>query len=172
MLCNVCGKHNATIYFKGVAQDQIVKLHLCATCAKKKGMVFPYGESISPLGDMVAALTAALSGPASSLALRCKQCGLTYPELRESSQLGCAHCYEAFQEVLGPLLKRIQGSDQHIGKTYRRTVRAVTPMEDLARMKVELRDAVKKEQYERAATLRDEIRALEKKLIARMPQPQ
>jgi len=41
------------------------------------------------------------------------------------------------------------------------------PLQELARFKLELREAVKREAYELAATLRDKIRDLERELTHR-----
>ncbi len=164
MLCNLCGKHNASIYFKGIVNNQTIKLHLCESCAKKKGMVFPFGKSISSLGDMVANLAQASSMGSALFGTTCKNCGLSYAEFKQTSQLGCSQCYTTFSSLIGPLLKQIHGSTQHVGKTYRRTVRMGSNMEELARLKLELRESVKNEAYEKAAELRDQIQKLERNI--------
>ena len=170
MVCNLCGKHNATIHFKGMVNDQALKMHLCDPCAKKKGMTFPFGKSIFSLGDMLAGLAkASISGPA-LFGAQCKTCGLSYAEFKQTSQLGCGQCFTTFASLIGPLLQRIHGSTQHVGKTSRRTVRMAEPVQELARMKLELREAIKNEAYEQAATLRDQIRELERSMT-RIPQP-
>ena len=161
MTCNLCGKHNATIYFKGIVNNQTIKLHLCESCAKKKGMVFPFGKSIFPLGDVVANLANASKTGTSLFGTTCKGCGLSYAEFKETSQLGCSQCYTTFSSLIGPLLKEIHGSTQHVGKIYRRTVRLGSRMEELTRLKLELREAIQREAFEKAASLRDEIRNLE-----------
>jgi len=162
MTCNLCGKSNATIYFKGIVNNQTVKLHLCESCAKKKGMTFPFGKSIFSLGEMIANLAQGSPMGSAFFGTSCKGCGLTYAEFKETSQLGCSQCYTTFSSLIGPLLKQIHGSTQHIGKTYRRTVRMGSNMEELARLKVELREAIKAEAFEKAAQLRDEIQTLER----------
>lgn len=164
ILCNGCAKHSATIYFKGIVNGQMIKLHLCESCAKKKGMVFPFAKSTFSLGDMVADLAKASKARSSVVNTFCRRCGLTYAEFQQTSQLGCGRCYETFASVLEPLLLRIHGSTQHIGKTQRRTVRLPAPPQELARLKLELQDAIRREAYEKAALLRDQIRQMEERL--------
>jgi protein arginine kinase activator len=161
MTCNLCGKPNATIYFKGIVNSQAIKLHLCETCAKKKGMVFPFGKSIFSLGDVVANLAQASKSGVNLFGTICKGCGLNYAEFKETSQFGCSQCYTTFSTLVGPLLQQIHGTAQHVGKTYRRSVRLGSNMEELARLKLELRQAIQSEAFEKAAALRDEIKALE-----------
>ncbi len=162
MICNLCGKHHATIYFKGIVNQQAVKLHLCESCAKKKGMMFPFGKSIYSLGDMVASLAQSSSMGTDLFGTTCPRCGLSYAEFKQTSQLGCSQCYATFSSLVGPLLRQIHGSTQHVGKTYRRTVRPGSTTEELARMKLELREAIRSEHYEKAAELRDQIQKLER----------
>ena len=51
---------------------------------------------------------------------------LEYEACLESvGRLGCSHCYEAFAEHLGILLKKIHGSGQHLGKTPAKMAPAV-----------------------------------------------
>jgi len=166
ILCSLCGKHNATIYFKGIADGQAIKLRVCEPCARKKGLVFPFAKTIFSLGDMIAGLAAATHQHPKLMGASCQKCGLTYAELRQTSQLGCSQCYATFASVLGPLFKNLQGSDQHVGKNSRATVRAVSPLQELERSKVELREAVRREEYELAATLRDKIREIEHQMVA------
>lgn len=164
--CNLCGKHSATIYFKGIVNEQTIKLHLCAACAKKKGMVFPFGQSVLSLSKVVSDLAQAARPKHSFGHTHCPRCGLTYVEFKQTSQLGCAECFTTFASLLEPLLKKIHGSSQHVGKTAKRTVRMESSVERLAKLKVELKHAVRQEAYEKAATLRDLIQQLEKEMTA------
>jgi protein arginine kinase activator len=163
ILCNLCAKHQATIYFKGVVHDQTIKLHLCESCAKKKGMMMPFGAAIHSLSEMVMNLASGATAPRRVQSSACDHCGLTFAEFQQTSQVGCPTCYKAFAPVIGPLLERIQGSRQHVGKTARGAKSDVS-LQDLAQLKLELQEAIKVEAYEKAAALRDQIHAAEKRL--------
>lgn len=163
-VCEICLKNNATIYFKGLVNNQTIKMHLCEDCAKKKGMIFPFGKSISSLEDMVSALVNGIPLLGNTPQPSCPLCGLTFTEFQQTSQLGCGQCYATFAPILGPLLHRIHGSSQHMGKRYTRTVRSLSSTQELARMKLELKEAVAKEHFEEAAGLRDQIQNLERAL--------
>ena len=162
--CPVCAKHAASVTFKGLVNDQALKLRLCERCAKKKGLAFPFGPSTLPLSDLVAELMKAASaaGPAPRV---CRGCGLTDAEFQQTGQLGCSRCYAVFAPVLEPLLKRLHGSAQHLGKRQPCTVRVPSPAEALNRLKAELQDAVRHEEFERAAALRDELKEFEADLM-------
>lgn len=161
--CNLCGKQKATIYFKGIVKGQALKLHLCPACAKANGMVLPFGDAITSLSSVLTQMVVPVA-PARLKQMHCRRCGLTFAEFKQSSQLGCSDCFEVFADWIGPLLKRIHGSDQHVGKRIRLSVRRGSPTERMARLKLDLREALKREAFEKAAQLRDEIKDLEREM--------
>ncbi len=76
--------------------------------------------------------------------------------------MGCSDCYDAFDENLIPLIKRIHGSNNHTGKVPKRKggdLRIIRKIEDL---REEMQRVVEEENFERAAEIRDEINELEK----------
>ena len=92
--------------------------------------------------------------------LTCAACGQTYRAFKESGKLGCAACYDTFEEQLLPLMRKIQKGDHHVGKCPRGTAEPSIE-EQLADLRRQLQQAVEREEFEQAATLRDEIRRLE-----------
>ncbi|PIU42135.1 MAG: hypothetical protein COS99_01930 [Candidatus Omnitrophica bacterium CG07_land_8_20_14_0_80_42_15] len=165
MLCDVCGKNEATVHLTEIVNDKVTKLNLCETCAREKSAKmeehFGLGELLAGLGDFgdVAEL------PKKAVKIKCSNCGLTYSDFRRTGRLGCSECYTAFQSKLEPLLKRIHGSDQHVGKTpsMKQTKVVTEPVSKLQEMKAKLKRAIDTEEFEEAAKIRDEIRELEKK---------
>ncbi|MFA6358334.1 MAG: UvrB/UvrC motif-containing protein, partial [Candidatus Omnitrophota bacterium] len=82
-------------------------------------------------------------------------------------RLGCGECYNIFRKYLAPLLKRIHGSNQHIGKSplkAKPTVpRGIKKKIGLQELKDNLQKAIQVEAFEDAARLRDQIKELENK---------
>jgi protein arginine kinase activator len=58
----------------------------------------------------------------------------------------------------------VQGTTQHTGKVPKRAGGKLTVKREIEKLKAELHQAVQEEAYEKAAELRDRIRALEDKL--------
>ncbi len=177
MYCDQCGKNKATVHLTEIINEQISKLNLCESCAKEKGTDV---EQHFGIADLLAALSDAESPAASSAPgvagappavgkTKCSRCGLTYEDFKKVGRLGCAECYVAFKASLAPLLKRIHGSNQHLGKSPNpvslQEVKISSKFqEELEAVKLELQKAVKKEEFEEAASLRDKIKFLEKKI--------
>ncbi len=158
-----------------IINDQITKLNLCESCAKQKGsdveQHFGIADLLSALSDVdaPAAATGPGSGPSPASKNKCTSCGLGYEDFKKIGRLGCSDCYTTFKASLTPLLKRIHGSNQHIGKSpspvsVKELKVSFKLHEELDAVKQELQKAVKKEEFEEAAALRDKIKFLEKKI--------
>ena len=165
MLCDICKERTATLHFTEIINDQINEIHLCEECAKEKGIdEIPVKPSFS-LADLFAGLleTEKPFAPAQEITLKCKNCGLTYSDFKERGKLGCSQCYETFKENLLPLLRRIHGSTQHIGKSPLKVEGKFKYLNQIKKLRQELNRVVIREEFERAAEIRDKIKELEKK---------
>ena len=92
-----------------------------------------------------------------------------YEDFKKIGRLGCSECYQAFKASLLPLLKRIHGSNAHMGKTpdpeaVKEQKVSSKLHEELEAAKAELAKAIKKEEFEEAAAMRDKVKFLEKKV--------
>jgi protein arginine kinase activator len=183
MKCDHC-EHEATVHEVTIRGGVKVERHLCQSCASEAGIV--PGDNVSPLDVMQLALEAAgaAADPAMLEAARaakrppkpaaCGSCGMTWEDFKSGGMLGCPNCYEDFEAKLLPLIERAhEGASQHVGKLPARAAgqaagsrsRAMAALvaeraQRLSALRRLLEDAVKAEQYERAAQLRDELRRL------------
>jgi len=163
MVCNICAKNQATVHLTEIIDDQITELHLCEECAQKKGAQMESHFGLSDLLAGLADLGTQFSKTKTDAKLKCPKCGLTYEDFKKVGRLGCGECYTAFKDALVPLLKRIQGSTQHCGKSPKKIAKAVKARNELDVLKEKLQKAIQKEDFEEAAKLRDKIKELEKK---------
>lgn len=162
MLCDICGKNPATVHLTEIINDQMDELHLCEECARQKSTQM---EQQFGLSDLLAGL-AEFEKPAQekeAIALKCPNCGLTYADFKKIGRLGCGECYSAFKKYLGPLLKRIHGSSQHLGKSPLKVSKVTKKGIDLVALRNSLQKAIEQEEFEEAAKIRDQIRELEKR---------
>lgn len=161
--CNRPATHHAVEIHGG----QKIEKHLCDLHAAEEGLAVktahtPINELLTKFVKLHAGETAAA---AATVDLVCEECSLKFSEFRESSLLGCPHCYKAFEQPLGPLLERAhEGGTHHIGKVPRRAGVGEQRQMALARLRRQLDDAVDSEDYEAAARLRDHIRQMEQEV--------
>lgn len=93
--------------------------------------------------------------------LTCSTCGQTFRQFRDSSKFGCAGCYVSYEEQLVPLLKHLHHAEQHTGKVPRGGADRARVREELQQLRRAKDEAVRNEDFELAARLRDRIRELE-----------
>lgn len=161
MLCDICGKNQATVHLTEIIDNQMTELHLCEECAQKKSAEM---ESQFGLSDLLAGL-AEFEKPVAekeAVSVKCPNCSLTYADFKKIGRLGCGDCYLAFRKYLGTLLKRIHGSSLHFGKTPHKGVAVKGEAVTVETLRLELQKAIDSEAFEEAARIRDQIRALEK----------
>jgi protein arginine kinase activator len=92
--------------------------------------------------------------------LQCPQCGFTQADLKKTGRLGCSHCYVTFAEGLGGLLKSMHKGVRHVGKVPAVLREDKGAAERLKGLQKKLEQAIAVENFELAASLRDEIRDL------------
>jgi protein arginine kinase activator len=162
MVCDICGKKEATVHITEIINEKMAKLHLCEDCAREKGAEMEEHFGLSDLLAGLADLGANIE-PEIADAVKCNTCGFTYRDFKKMGRLGCSECYEAFKKQLAPLLKRIHGADRHVGKVPLMIGKTVKETRNLQDMKMKLDKAIQAEEFEEAARLRDQIKELEKK---------
>lgn len=91
----------------------------------------------------------------------CPICGITFADFRKGGRLGCGYDYIAFEDDLEPLLVNIHGALQHMGKEPTNRSGSPERQHRLMQLKVEMKDAIGKEDYETASRLRDKITEVE-----------
>lgn len=168
-MCEECGKNPATVRFEQVVNGKRTIMNLCSDCADKRGVfsvffqpTFSINSLLSALlGSQVKGLPAPETGEEER---RCQVCGLSYRDFARAGRLGCSGCYETFEDKLDPLLRRIHGSDRHIGKAPAKAGGMAKVRRELEDLKKQLSSAISREAYEKAAELRDKIRETEERM--------
>jgi len=147
------------------ANGQMKTLHLCGQCAAQKKSTadlpwFSFNDFLSAFYDGKEAQE-----------IKCGNCGTTLMSFKNCGKLGCANCYQVFEQSILPVLKGIHMNTVHTGKRPGERVEAqpvpetepeVNKKEAREQLKSKLRKAVSVENFEEAARLRDEIALLDK----------
>ncbi|MDD5504945.1 MAG: UvrB/UvrC motif-containing protein [Candidatus Omnitrophica bacterium] len=172
MLCDICKKNEATVHLTEVVNENITELHICEQCARAKGASmyqhFGIAELLSGLVDMPDDMVSKKS----HINIKCPACNMSYDNFKKIGRFGCARCYETFSRALFPLFKKIHGTPCHIGRQAReirkdkirsdgKSQKPRSAKDILKDIRLELADAVEKEEFEKAAVLRDKIKMLE-----------
>jgi len=166
MQCQACKQHTATIHLTEINNGQRIETHLCETCAQKQGIAvknqIPLNELLSTLLAVQADAKTNQLGLDDTDAAACPACGMTLKKFTEKSLLGCPHDYQVFKEQLTPLIERAHaGHTKHKGKVPKTLPKNAKNQVELINLQRQLDDAVKKEDYETAAKIRDRIKKLD-----------
>ena len=153
MLCEKCGKYNATTHIRTIVNGIMREQNLCSHCAGEQGFDLTPQNSLS---GMLASMLCEFSGIQPQTAKKCPVCNATFSDIANSGKVGCAECYNTFKAELLPYLKRVHGSTKHIGK-----IPNDAPLNEVSQLRNELNRLVAEENYEQAAIIRDKIRKLE-----------
>ena len=165
MKCQECDK-SATFHITELTGGKPQELHLCEDHAREYlAPAEEDGPVVAP--GMASVLAQHLAvGEATEELKRldrraCPVCGITFLEFRNKGRLGCPHDYVCFGKELEPLLVNIHGETVHTGKVPLRCPGGTRAQTQLIRLRREMKEAVAREDYERASELRDEIRQFE-----------
>lgn len=159
MLCQNCGKYEATTHVKRIINGEAAEAHLCPSCAHALG----YDDVFGGFGNTFSELLGGFFGePASaglrSHSIRCEKCGNTFNDIVNSGKLGCADCYKTFYDKLLPSFQRIHGKTRHEGKKPIIFDGKESKENKLQKLEADLKAAVERQDFERAAEIRDEIK--------------
>ncbi len=163
--CQKCDSA-ATFHITELTGGEPQELHLCEEHARH--YLAPSDEEVSDAMPAVAGMLAqhlAVGETAEELARldrqSCPICGITFLEFRKNGRLGCPHDYECFEKELAPLLLNIHGETEHVGKCPSGGPGGAKMKTQLIRLRREMKEAVKQENYELASDLRDQIHRMD-----------
>lgn len=160
MQCDICGKKQATVFLTQVINGKTKKLRLCVACAASSGLEIDESVADILLG---AGLEKPASAPDGASDRACPQCRMRYSDFKKTSRLGCPACYEAFENALNPLIESMQRGAQHKGKSPATEPELGLDFGQRAGLKKALEEAVRREKYEEAAKIRDQLRVYDSK---------
>lgn len=168
MICQSCNQREANVHITKIINGVKTEMHLCDECAKNQdvnmGNVFNFSSSMSFQNILDGFFEMMGAAPKQIESTQCPVCHMTIDDFRKTGRLGCGNCYKTFEEDVTPLIRRIHGNIQHTGKVPGRTGGVLKIKRDVDVLRDKLKNAITSEEYEKAATIRDQIKELESKL--------
>ena len=158
--CSDC-KKPTVVHYTEIVGDTVNRWVMCSDCPVVQRRL--HGSTGKALQEEPVSAGAALS---------CGNCGTTLDAVRKGNPVGCKECYEVFADILeadlrksGALSARFakgtkKATPLHIGRTPGGETK-VSPSARLLVLHEALNETLTREDYEEAARLRDEIKALE-----------
>lgn len=137
------------------------EVYLCEVCAQQTHEVsFIFNPAIVPefLQALFGFNPTSVEQPSE---MACPKCGITFSQITQAGKLGCSTCYETFETYLEPLLRRIHGGGQNVGKVPARRGVVIKRRMEHKKLKEQLQVLIQQEAFEEAAVVRDQIRHIE-----------
>ncbi|MCD0463466.1 UvrB/UvrC motif-containing protein [Roseiconus lacunae] len=158
MKCQFCEKP-ATFHITELTEPTGPQvMHLCEEHAKG----FLHKGASSPMAAIATALAKQLGQSGDDLEeldqKECPVCGITFREFRNSGRLGCPYDYTHFEADLRPLLINVHDRTDHAGKHPQRSAGTADSQARMIKLRSEMEEAIKSEDYERASEIRDELK--------------
>lgn len=162
--CSQC-KKPAKIIYKEIVSNAITCTHMCGDCPIYQQKI--HGSSPQ---------TPTTEKQETEAGLYCGKCHTSLESIKMGSPTGCSECYNIFSDVLvaellqedrfPPQMKKglaiRKNQPLHVGKTPGKPLFTPTSA-GLTALNEALNEALKKENYEQAALLRDQIKELMEK---------
>jgi protein arginine kinase activator len=171
MLCPECNKREATIHLTQIVNNQKISVSMCKECAEQFGFHSPLDNMPFPLAEILSGMSKDLprTNKSESLEkLECPNCQMTFEEFASQGRFGCGSCYGAFRPRLEMIMRKIHGASLHRGQNpgviAKGTKTRTLPVREEERLGQELSRAIDEEDFERAAELRDKLKAMKQSL--------
>lgn len=173
MLCQKCSTKTASVFISSIIYGKEKRLYLCNDCAKDYTLLnfkLPEPFSIKDVMDKFKLNETNLTDKYEDLLAidkdyedtKCPNCYITYEDYRETGKLGCSKCYETFEKQLKLIIKNMYSNEEYIGKSPKKDNDNIYISKEIRILKEDLNRAIEKEEYEKAADIRDRIKELEK----------
>lgn len=164
MLCQSCGKNQANTHIKRIINGKLTEYKLCEQCAAKLG----YSNIFDGFGfDFNSLLGSFFENDKQQILnlsnKRCEFCGSSFDDISNSGKVGCAKCYDVFLDQLMPSIKRIHGNTKHAGKFASDSGKENILLNKIKSLREQMKIAISKQEFEKAAEIRDEIKKLNSK---------
>ena len=167
MRCEKCQKNEATVFYQETVNGNKRSYSLCGECAaelSKQVDLSPMQSlfSLPSLGGfhdpLLSGLFSSYDGQAQKA---CPACGSTLHDFKRTGKAGCPNCYSVFANELSETIRSIHGNVKHVGRIPSRFRGDQEKSNRLHTLRQALKRAISEENFEQAATIRDEIRSLE-----------
>lgn len=172
MLCEKCNKNEATVFYRENVNGHKKSYALCKECAEAceaAGEIGKLGFEEDFWSSHYSGMDSIFKGlfgqtpylkKSPAQAKKCSLCGAVFSELVSDGKVGCPECYKTFADELASTISRIHGSCTHIGDSPEKYKAGREKKERIASLEKRLKEALETEEYEKAAELRDELRAV------------
>lgn len=164
MLCDKCKTKEACYHSTLIVNGESKSTHLCEHCASKEGV---FNKNFGSIFDEFRTLTNFLGFDDFEDKV-CPKCHWSLRQFKNQGVLGCSECYNAFEDEIEDIVKRIQPYTENkidnIEFKVENNKQTLNKEQKLINLKADLQKAIKEERYEDAGEINKQIKKLNKEL--------
>ena len=166
MKCDGCQKREAALVLHMITNGQVATRSLCLDCAKKAHQEMAQafstmGMSMSGMDEMRGAAAEPKRENLRLPKMICASCRTAYEDINDETVFGCPKCYQAFHTQVIDYLSSIRGPEkQAINLEPQEKDFSFVMQGTETELKERLNEALRAENYEQAANLRDRLKEL------------
>lgn len=152
MICQVCGKREATVCIVKKANSFKESLYICPVCAGKLNddILGNMSELLNPLLGEMFQSTGQYNLENNQI---CPGCGQTKRQWEKSGRMNCKECYGFYENP-----------SKHLGKIPKNNREELYVINLIKEKELSLKKLITEEKYEAAALLRDELKVLREEM--------
>lgn len=154
--CQHCNKE-CTIHLTQIMNGKVKKVDMCEGCPSAKNF-----QDVGDFGLLEDLVKSSYESSQETVNKECPSCGMTDVLFRKNMRFGCVECFEVFEEEVAQVVSQTQSGDEHVGKKAVHSLERLGVDEKIRRLEDELEQAIEKENYEKAALIRDQIIELDR----------
>lgn len=163
MVCDLCGKKIAIVFLERMTRNGTKrKISLCQNCAISRGIISPVVPADQrDIESVFNEIEKKRADDSIESKMLCPTCGKSLYEIKQTGLAGCPNCYEVFKDAIKSAMSSHGLQGKYTGSMPERVQGFRNSLTDRADLQTKLDEAIKQENYEKAAVYRDYLRALE-----------
>lgn len=165
MICDICGKHEASVFIRRIMDKNIKELSVCVSCAQEHHL---YGNDQELNSSLNTVFENILSHAHNREAVRkgkcrpvCPACGTSLEQVQKEGRIGCPMCFFYFRDTVLKKIGAVNSELFYLGNLPEQLETFSDVRVPVQHLQKELEKAVESENYELAAYFRDRIKEAE-----------
>ena len=161
MQCEICNANDAHVLITQVINNEKQEYHICTSCAAKMYTDISFENLFQGfINSIINPSEFNFGGDVISEPHKTCVCGIKLENIKKIGKFGCANCYQTFEKEIKEIVKGIQGNISNVGKCPKKSASQIAAERKIEGLRTLLKEKVSLEEYEEAAKIRDEIKAL------------
>lgn len=162
--CESCHEREATIHITKNSGFNQREYFLCEQCANESfsNQYTSFQDESFNIHQLLKSLSQnPKPSHQESQVKQCATCGSTIDSILQKGKFGCSECYKTFGDEALDIVTRVQlHQHAHVGKVPKRSQAHIEVKKKLEALNFKLSELVEAQEFEEAAIVRDEIKAL------------